>query len=472
MTRALEPGIANRTRSLAGNVRKVISLRSILRLNMPSIIFFYCAAFNWSYVKWVSPTWSYLGLIYKTPDTALLILGYALASGLCLFSPIRIRRTSQVIYWILYFTILIPALFVPLYLQLDDSLTLLLMQLGLAGGMLLIALSYKLPLFKISQYPLNRRLFWALFIVAFIVCTGVLFVAFRNNLSLASFEEVYRVRFGAKKVAQENPLAGYFSSLLGNVLNPFLIAYGIAFRRRKLAAIGVAGQIFVYATAALKSVLVSPALICLFYYSLKKDRGGWVPRMAIGLAGLFVVLTTFVIGAKPGLLFNFASLILVRTFAMPGMLLGQYQYFFEHFPRTYLGHVTGINLLFPNPYKLPTGMEIGSFYLSGGKFGYANENVNFFAMDGIAGFGLPGIPIMGALCAGVFWVLDSFTRNFSLAFCASALTMCTISLTNGSLFSTLLGGGLFFWLLIFVCIPENFLAVNPPSRGHDLKDRV
>jgi hypothetical protein len=468
----LEPRTTNRTLPLVGDGGKVITLRSILRLNLPLIVLIYCAAFNWSYVKWVSPTWSYTGLVYKTPDTALLILGYALAAVLCMFSPIKIRRTSQVIYWILYFTILIPALFVPLYLQLDDSLTLFLMQLSLTGGMLLIALSYKLPLLKISQYPLNRSLFWTLFILAFIVCTGVMFVVYRNNLSLASFEAVYSVRFSAKKAAQDYPLVGYFSGALSNVLNPFLIAYGIAVRRRKLAAIGVAGQIFVYATAALKSVLVSPALICLFYYSLKRDRGGWVPRIAIGVAGLFAVLTTFVIGAKPGLLFNLASMTLVRTFAMPGMLVGQYQFFFEHFPRTYLGHVAGISLLFPNPYNLSTGMEIGSFYLGGGKFGFANENVTFFAMDGIAGFGLPGIPIMGALCAGMFWVLDSCTRNFSLAFCASALTMCTISLTNGSLFSTLLGGGLFFWLLIFVCMPESFRTAIPQSSGRDPKERT
>jgi hypothetical protein len=130
---------------------KTIVLRAVLRFSMPLAILLYCASFNWSYVRWVSPTWGYMGLTYHTPNPALLVFGYILAAVLCAFSPLTIRRTSQVIYWILYFNIYIPGLFVPLFVQLDSSLTLLLLQLNMTGGMLLIALSYRVKRLRFRE---------------------------------------------------------------------------------------------------------------------------------------------------------------------------------------------------------------------------------------------------------------------------------------------------------------------------------
>jgi hypothetical protein len=94
-------------------------------------------------------------------------------------------------------------------------------------------------------------------------------------------------------------------------------------------------------------------------------------------------------------------------------------------------------------------------------------NAHFFATDGIAGFGLGGIPMIGILCALVFWVLDSCSRNYSLGFSVSALTLTTFSLTNVSLFTTLLGNGLVAWILLFIIMPRSFLSgemqASPPE---------
>jgi hypothetical protein len=439
------------------NARKY-SLRSVLRISMPVSVLLYCASFNWSYVKWISPAWGYLGLTYKSPDPFLLFLGYVLAAALCAVSPLRIRRPSQVTYWLLYFCVFIPGLFVPLFMQLDQSLTLLLLQLSMTAGMLLIALSYRIRLLNLPRYPLNGYLFWGLFVVFFVLFNATLLIVFRSTLHFASVKEVYSQRFGAAKISTENAGISYIASLLSAMMNPFLIAYGLITRRRSLIALGTASQVVVYATAAMKSVLISPLLIIAFYYSLRKDRGGWAPKLGLIITILFFALTTLVIGTNQGILFNMASATLLRTFALPGLFVGQYQYFFENFPHTYLGHVHGINLLFPTQYKLPTGQEISTFYIGGGgENGPMNANACFFAFDGIAGFGLPGIPIMGVICAAMFSVLDSCARKYPLAFSASALTMCTISLTNASLFTAFLGGGVMAFMFLFVVMPRNFL---------------
>jgi hypothetical protein len=449
-----------------------VTLRSILRVSMPASILLYCAGFHYAYVNWISIVWGYEGLTYKSPNPALLALAYVLAAVQCSVSPLKLRRPSHAIYWILYFTVYIPGLFVPLFMQLDDGMALLLLQLSLTCGMLIIAISYRFSLLTFRRYPINPRLFWTVFAVTFLACNAVLIVAFRNNLHFASLEEIYSVRHQAGKVVEENPLIGYVSQLLGNVLNPLLIAHGLASRQKKLTVLGTLGELIVYSTGAAKASLLAPILAAGFYYTIKRERGGWAPKTGLFLAGLFFSLTTLVIEAKPGVLFNIATITLARTFAAPGMLIGRYQYFFENQPHTYLGTVTGINLLLPNPYTLPLGMEVASFYGSqpSSDRGMVDENADFFATDGIGGFGLPGILMAGVLCAAVFWALDSCARNYSMGFSVSALTMVIISLGNVSLFSTLLGNGLLAWMLLFVIMPRSFLGSD--IRTHSLRNRA
>jgi hypothetical protein len=230
--------------------------------------------------------------------------------------------------------------------------------------------------------------------------------------------------------------------------------------RKRVAILGFLGEILVYSTIATKATLFSSMIAVGIYYSIKRDRGGWVPKVSLLLAGFFFCLTTLVMEAKPGVLFNLASVSLVRTFAIPGMLIGQYQYFFETQPYTYLSTVTGFNLLTPNSYTLPLGVEVSAFFGAkpSSERGMANGNANLFATDGIAGFGLAGIPLAGLLCAAVLWILDSCAKGFPLEFTVSGLTMVIMSLANVSLFTALLGNGLIAWILLLLFMPRGLIG--------------
>jgi hypothetical protein len=439
-------------------VPRKISLRSILQISMPVSVLLYCAGFHYSYVNWVSPVWAYEGLTYTSPPLALLVLAYAFAALLCVISPLKLQRPSHAAYWFLFFLVYIPGIFVSLFLQLDNGFVLLLLQLTLTGGMAAIALSSRLSLLTFRRYPLNPELFWAIFAIIYLIGNATMVVVYRNNLNFASIETMYSVRHEAGKVLVENPVTGYISQLLANVLNPLLIAYGLASRRKKLILLGILDQVLLYCIFANKLTLLSPIVIIGLYYGIKKDRGGWVPKTSLFLAGMFFSLTTLVLEAKPGVLFNVASVGIVRTFAIPGMLIGQYQYFFENQPHTHLGTVNGLNLFVPNPYTLPLGMEVSAFYgnKADSERGRANENANLFATDGIAAFGLPGILIACALCAAILWVLDGCARSYPLEFSVAALTMVISSLTSVSLFTTLLGNGLIAWMILFIIMPLSF----------------
>jgi hypothetical protein len=320
--------------------------------------------------------------------------------------------------------------------------------------MLFIALSYKIKLLDLPHYQFSRRLFWLLFYFFFVALNAILIAVFHGNLHLASFAEVYAQRASGGEILEANIGTRYVTTALSCVMNPLLIAYGLSTGKRRLVALGALGQVVVYATTALKGVLLSPPFIVLWYYSLKKDRGGWVPKTGLVFVGTCLVVTELVIGKEIGsILFALGALLLMRTYAIGGLLSAQYQYFFERHAHTYLAHVHGINLLITNPYKNAIGLEIGSYFYRGDQFGYDDANAHFFAMDGIAGFGLIGIPIMGILCAAVFWLLDSCARKHRISFSASALAVCMLYLTSASLFTTLLGGGLLAWMFLFLFMP-------------------
>ncbi len=432
-----------------------IGLRSLLRTSLPIMILLFCAGFNFAYVNWVSPTWSYMGLTYKSPNLTLLALGYALALLICVISPRRIARPSHVIYWFCVFAVFIPGLFIPLYLQLENGFELLLLQLSLSGGMLLIALSYRLPRFRVRPYPVDKRLFWLFFGVLYLVGNFALVYTFRDMMHLVSFNDVYSVRTPAKQLLENSPGIAYVSQCLASVMNPLLMGYGLAFRRRTFFIVGALGEVLLYSTAAVKLQIVSPLVVLLLYFSLKKDRGGWVSMVATVFTAMFFILATIAIGVEPGPVFNFAFLFLVRMFTIPGSEMGQYQHFFQTMPHTYLAHVGVISRFVSNPYDLPMGEEVSSFYGLTGKYGLTNANASFFAMDGIGGFGLPGIILMALLCALVFWIVDSCARDFELKFSVPVLAMVIMSLTNVSLFTTLLGNGLIAWMLLFLLMPRD-----------------
>jgi hypothetical protein len=459
------------TPNTSNTVARNISLRSILRISMPVSVLLYCAGFHYSYVKWVSPVWAYGGLTYTSPPLALLVIAYAFPALLCAISPLKLQRPSHVLYWMLYFPVYIPGMLVPLFIQLDSGFGLLLLQLSLTGGMALIAISSRLPSLTFRRYPLNPGLFWAVFAIIYLIGNAVMFIVYRNNLHFASIETMYSVRHESGKVVGENPVTGYISQQLANVLNPLLMVYGLANRRKRLILLGILGQIFLYCVFANKLTLLSPIVVVGLYYTIKNDRGGWVPKLSLFLAGVFFCLTTLVIEAKPGALFNITSVVLVRTFAIPGMLIGEYQYFFENQPHTYLGTVNGLNLFVPDPYTLPLGMEVSAFYGNkASENGRANANANLFATDGIAAFGLPGILMAAALCAVLLWVLDGCTSSYPLEVSVSALTMVISSLTNVSIFTTLLGNGLITWMLLFIFIPRYFLS--PDIQAHNMRNGV
>jgi hypothetical protein len=78
-----------------------------------------------------------------------------------------------------------------------------------------------------------------------------------------------------------------------------------------------------------------------------------------------------------------------------------------------------------------------------------NANANLFAADGVAAAGALGVAVIGIALAVWLWVLDRASAGWSQKFGVLITLPMAVSLTNGSLFTTLLSFGGLFWTLTF-----------------------
>jgi len=421
------------------------------------------AAFAWAYAHWISAVWAYQGAIFIAPSIFSLCFAFLLAPLPSLFLSATLERPSQIIYWLVYLTVFIPSLLAPSFIQLSSPKDIMLLSLTLTAGMTILALTYRAPLIRLEVRKISPNIFWGSIALLWLTCHVILVITYHGHMRIAGLAEVYDVRLSARHIAAASPLASYASALAGDALNPLLMALGLGVRRKSLFGVGLLGQVLIYSTAAMKSVLISPLVVIGIYYLVKKYVSSGVIRLSYGLALTCMLLAAGSAKVIGGAVFSIATMLLFRTLAIPGMEMAEYFDFFHHFPKTYFSQVTGVSWFVTNPYTLSLGREVSAQYLGNS---VANANASFFAMDGIASLGLPGIIIISLICALVLFAIDSCAADLKLEFVAAALAYTAISLANTSLFTTLLGNGLILLMMAFAYMPKRIseaYSVSPLS---------
>lgn len=76
-----------------------------------------------------------------------------------------------------------------------------------------------------------------------------------------------------------------------------------------------------------------------------------------------------------------------------------------------------------------------------------------WAQDGIASFGLIGIPIVSAIAVLVFWLLDSIAKTHDHRLATIALGNIALIFANGSIFTTIVSGCLFLLVIALYFYP-------------------
>jgi hypothetical protein len=419
----------------------------------------YVALFQWMYENYLYPTWDYFGFHYEPPPWPYLALAWVLSVAPSLWMPMKLMRPSQLAYWVLYITVFIPSMFVPLYAGLDAPREISLLMVTLYAGLAIMGGSYRVPLLRLGPARISQQAFWkgfALIAGAFAIW---MIVVFRGHMQFLSFNNIYDLRDIQNDVS-EGTLVNYAFMLLTGAFNPFLMGYGLFHRRKWLFLAGVLGQLLVYSVGGTKGSILSIAFISGFYVLFRVGRQPFALKLVAGTLALVggLCLSYVLAGYDPEpLQWHSVVLfvILMRTFSSNGLMTAWYYNFFQSNPYTFYSHVRGVNWLVHFPYERTAALEIGSVYMGGND---ADPTAHFWAIDGIGALGLPGVLLISAFCALVFWALDSAAQKQDPRQAALVTCYAAYNIANISIFTSLYSGGLAILILALFLLPPQATA--------------
>jgi hypothetical protein len=402
--------------------------------------------------------WDYLGFQLGDFDAGTILACWVLAMIPLLLLPTRVSRLSGFLAWCLYYFVYVPASLYPVLQGLrPDSIR---YPMALCAGFcLLVTISGIRPAPTAAARPATRAsnfhaVFWTLYACLVLYTLSV----FAGSLSLAGVTEVDEQRSRGGELIS-GTFVGYAVGWLSGCFNPLLVGIGLIHKKRFLFILGSLGQVFVYSTSAMKSILLSVVLIGIIYLvSLRKERIDYRGIAMFSVASLAVPLSfgLFLSEDASGIYDVVSALIYMRTYGMVGALSGTYFDFFSQNPLTHYSHINLVRSLIAYPYTDSIGEVVGqSMGLD------MNANANFFATDGMAAGGLAGVVFIGAFVGSVLRVVDRLIPKENLRLACAAAVPAIIGLSNASFFTTLLTGGFIPLVLALHYWRGSFLSVRP-----------
>jgi len=311
-----------------------------------------------------------------------------------------------------------------------------------------VGLSYKLPLLAVAHPKWSKNLWWFCFIAMAIFLLGMVMKVYGGRLQ---FSGLYNLDLRlASRELEITFLTGYGQIWSANVINPMLMAVGLFRKKPLIFIIGAAGQTLLFMTAADKQFILSIVFVPLLFLLLNKSK-----TKTFGvyfLAGMcFSLLGSILLGIYgSGSAIMIQNLINLRLFSNAGFMTSVYSDFFSTNPWLYGSYLKGVNLIVEYPYDLPVNLLIGE--LLGNAANSANAHA--WATDGIASMGLWGVMFAGFLIGGIFYMVDVSARGLDPKFAGLTIAMHGIAISNISILSVCLGGGMFFHMILLWLMPR------------------
>lgn len=313
------------------------------------------------------------------------------------------------------------------------------------------------------NFSLNKRMFWILIIVFTIGAYAYLFITLGvpKDITLA-FKDVYAVRLNYRKVGGR--FADYFVQWLGNVINPFILAYCIQKKKYKLAPIPVFLELILYMFTAYKSLFAT--LILAPFFGLILDKGvnrSFIQKTILAVTGIAFIdgiismarqfslvhskILSSIIGHYPSY-YTFYLPIIVRTFTWPSLIALEYYDFFWMYPKVKLSHSI-LGHFFSNVYKMEPSLYLGALYYGKPEM---RLNVTWYG-DAYMNFGIIGMIVFAALLYFILLIIK-YVEKKNVCLVSSLLFGGIMALFNGPLLTTLLTSGLGIGLGLAYLLPE------------------
>jgi hypothetical protein len=416
--------------------------------------------FHWAYVTFVVPEWEFFRFTYATPSLERILLAYIGVVVPSLLLPSDIDRPSHLVLLAIYLVIYVPSQIVcALSANLaNGDFVRISLALICALVLLVASASFRWPKPRIKASSASA---FAIFLVTVTVgITAYLAMMFHTQMQLVSFSDVYAQR-SAFDTANTNGANGYLITWLTCVMVPALIAFGLSRHRKMLVVIAAGCQLVGYAIGAAKAVaLATPIYFAVYYLVQRRTRRLGLAAIwaATGLLGGSVLFWMFMPDAGRVL----CTIVSVRLFGIPGLLTEAYYRFFASNPWTWFSQVKGFSWITRYPYELPVANQIGYSIFGSSE---ADMNAHFWANDGIACAGLPGLIGISVILGFILSLFDSVAVKDHPEIGCTLAVSAAVGLTNGSVFTNILTGGLivvYFFLLRWPVSKNGLNGVTPP----------
>lgn len=414
----------------------------------------YLLGFHCVYRIWINPVYGYLGFPYPESVSASGVAGYILSVVTVLWLPSGIKRVSQFLSWMLYVIVYLPSLQLIGFDRVQSDRANVALQLTLTLGLAMICGASNVRLIRVANRSIGPKAFWMLFLVAL----GLLVIrtssVFWGHFQLVAWDKTYgSIRSSGSDLAASAGLV-YPITWLAVVFFPIIATVGLLTRRYWLFVLSIAGDVFLYATQGMKHVLFAGIYILSLYVIIRRHERHFGTRLLAATALFFIGFAAYVFAfdaAYSPLVTALGVNVILRVFAIPGMLMVAYDNFFRTHPFTYFSHISVVAPFVQYPYQHSIGIELG---IATARTTDYNMNASFWATDGIAACGLWGVIIISCIVAFVFYLIDCVSARHWIVYSVLMLSQYAIVLANISFFTSVVTGGLWLFFLIFYISPR------------------
>jgi len=393
------------------------------------IYFIYRVFLDIIYINWVSPIYSYSGLVYE-PNIYKIVISYTVMMIITLIISKKTNKVSYIVLQLHYIIMIIPLL--SMY-SLANLSTKFLLMVSFCFIIQIILIKV-LPIIKINS--IKNIQFVILLILGVITVITYFYLLKTQDLNISVFDisSIYKIR------SEQNIKKGiisYFITWQYRIINPIFIIILYLKRKYLLFSGVILMQVLLYLMYPHKEIVLAIALIFIALFVERK-------KYRFDLVFIAVLSTISIIGVglveviKKRALF---SVLPVRMLFVPAQIkFLHYDFFLLNEKLYYSEGLIGKILNITYPYGVSSGFLVGS--------PVSNENTGYiaYAYDNFGFIGMIGISLVFVI---LLVIIDSLAKGHNKNVIFAFLLYSMVVLNDGDIFTLLLTGGVFL-LLIFL----------------------